>query len=87
MAGIDTGGEAYPRNEGHYEDEAWVENPPGMTLLDHFAGQALVGELACQDEEDVGMYSSNEGCGVLLAGRCYTFAAAMVAEKRRREAT
>lgn len=54
----------------------------GMTLLDHFAGLAMQGELAAQSEED-GQWTDFR----LLARHCYNIAADMIEEKRRREGT
>ena len=46
----------------------------GMSLLDYFAGQALKGLLA----------DGNQRYPEILAESCYTYAAAMVAEKKKR---
>ena len=48
--------------------------PPAMTLLDYFAGQALVG-----------LVNDPLADGQDIARRTYLVAAAMIAEKRRRE--
>ena len=62
----------------------------GMTLLDHFAGQALVGLLAYSPTDDsLGYFGECEGLEKAqvkrMAADCYLLAEAMVAEKRRRE--
>lgn len=71
---IDTGGPAYPwANESSGAD--------GMTLLDYFAGEVLKGQYASQ----------SDSCPILekhfdsISRKAYSQAAAMVAEKRRRE--
>ncbi len=51
---------------------------PGMTLLDYFAGQALHKFTVTEDEFDDIRYAH-------LAGACYDMAAAMLAEKEKRE--
>lgn len=65
----DDGGPAYPCPE-----DGVAGREPGMTLLDYFAGQAmrLCDDVSVTDAAD-------------FAGRCYSVAAAMIAEKRRRE--
>ena len=63
------GGPAFP-----YPDEH-VPNV-GMSLLDYFAGQALTGNLANQDTS--GGYED-------FAKHAYEYAAAMLAERERRQ--
>lgn len=44
MKAIDTGGQAYPSAEVHFNEDGTVNNTEinkGMTLRDYFAGQAL----------------------------------------------
>jgi len=68
-----TGGSAFPYqeiDEGSYLDE-------GMTLLDYFAGQALAG----MEANDVGWDLGHEDTARLA----YSAAAAMIAEKHKRE--
>lgn len=55
----------------------------GISVLDYFAGRALVGELACQDDERMGAYSAPYND---LAGTCYDIATEMLAERKRRQA-
>lgn len=50
----------------------------GMTLLDYFAGQALAGIFAADGALDLKVSE--------IAADCYGLAAAMLAERRRREA-
>lgn len=70
----DTGGEVYPSGE-----LAGYEPSFGMTLLDHFAGLAMQA-LVTSDNWGPKDYDRE------TADRAYGIAAAMVAEKRRREA-
>ncbi len=79
----DTGGNAYPETVTFTS-----ENCPalpraygceGMTLLDYFAGQVIVSLAALPQ------YQAVDDC--ILAHASYSLAAAMVAEKRRRETT
>ena len=65
------------------------ETVKGMTLMDHFAGQALSGILS--DPESMRtVHDIAEERGIhtvdATAQFCYLHAAAMIAEKRRREA-
>jgi hypothetical protein len=81
----DTGGPAFPQ---HWHPEmGWAPEQldQGMTILDEFAKAAMQGELACQSEAD-GVYAESAGFDV-LAIRCYKIAQAMLAEKRRLEAS
>lgn len=56
---IDTGGPAFPRpasidpTQGSLTDgDRVLDEQDGMTLRDHFAGLAMNGELASQDEDN-----------------------------------
>lgn len=85
----DDGGPASSIILGENKDQGFIEFS-GMTLLDHFAGQALVGLLAYSPTDDsLGYFSECEGIETAHANRmakdCYMLAAAMIAEKRRRE--
>ena len=70
-----------PRPEGGFVNRAEYEShQTGMTLLDYFAGQALMGMLAndaCMQEL---LRRGDEG---VLFKRCYRLAAAMLAERER----
>ena len=74
----DTGGTAFPQHP--LETDVLLRNESafqgGMTLLDYFAGQALSGFMA---NTTVDMHPKD------MAECCYNTAAAMIAEKRRRE--
>ena len=76
----DTGGQAFACQYSKYENQG------GMTLLDYFAGQALAG-LTDRDNDGIATVakktdSEYEDVAALYA---YGIAAAMIAEKRRRE--
>lgn len=81
----DTGGAAYP--------VSWAANGAvniklGMTLLDHFAGQAMEGDWASQSEGTGEIVDDMpEDYWAERAKLYYRQAAAMLAEKRRRETT
>ena len=64
------GGAAFPRPEGELHDEQ-----EGMSLLDWFAGTALAGEMAGNNDEWV---DTDE-----LAAYCYRVGKAMIAERNR----
>lgn len=71
----DTGGPAFPQDELDDIGEQTILHP-GLTMLDWFAGQALIsftGATLSFAEKDT-------------ATKAYELAAAMVDEKRRREA-
>lgn len=53
---------------------------PGMTLLDYFAGEAMITAYSSSS-----LVTDADNLPEVLAARCYDFAQAMVAEKRRRE--
>lgn len=84
----DDGGQAFPVViDG-------IHNINGMTLLDWFAGQVLCGiiarELNAVSEHNSRRRMSQEEMiemagGEAIAKSCYVYAAAPVAEKRRRE--
>jgi hypothetical protein len=76
----DNGGPAFPRPVGGDGYGATSDEAVGMTLLDYFAGQALVGMLAQWAVDD---NATPEYRHVAL--HAYTIASAMLAEKRRRE--
>jgi len=73
MSKHDTGGPAMPHNRSLAlcEHCAQEQAHPGMTLLDWFAGQVVVG-----------LYAGNAEA---IARVAYDRAAALVAEKRKRE--
>lgn len=82
------GGPAFP----HTDLNQPLKSPAitGMTMLDWFAGQALVGWLAGPCQGDVlDDYDANTEEFAqhqkLVAETCYGYAESMVAEKRRRE--
>jgi len=93
MSKSDTGGHAFPFDEefdkdGHSIPKAGKRrSQPGMSLLDHFAEGAMRGQLS--SAETVAALAdelrSNEKPEDLIAKISYDYAAAMVAEKRRRE--
>lgn len=99
MATHDTGGAAHP---GRIEaDDYMARDPraewrefrdsgdsaswPGMTLLDWFAGQALAG-IAAFMEADRSCCENDSNLAERTSRYAYDIAAAMVAEKYRREA-
>ena len=73
-----TGGPAFPAIAQMSDQHLRVEWP-GMTLRDYFAGQALVGRLACGGWERSTAFIQNE---VEVA---FKIADAMLAERARRE--
>jgi hypothetical protein len=85
----DDGGSAFPRSrrvkemymdDGGYGRTRIVSvDDGGMTLRDHFAGQALIGELTAQCEH-TGWYTHSE----VLADRCYEIANAMILRRARK---
>lgn len=91
----DTGGPAFPLLLQEKDEEGRISPviQSGMTLLDYFAGQAMLGELASQDyKDDEGRfpggcyYANNVENRLVLAEKSNAIAEAMIAEKRRREA-
>lgn len=89
---FDDGGFAYPQpldGDGNPVGNVWL-GAGGKTLLDWFAGQALVGWLAgpCAGDALDDYDGHPEGFAehqTFVARSCYGYAEAMVAEKRRRE--
>lgn len=82
----DTGGPAFPRAATQEMMEADCFAEEGMTLLDYFAGQALEGFM--QAHGWISYMEHPEHREHLLntyARDSYAIAAAMLAEKRRRE--
>lgn len=85
----DDGGSAFPRSrrvKEMYMDEGGFGrtrivsvDDGGMTLRDHFAGQALIGKLSEQNHE-TGYYTHAEQ----LADDCYTVANAMILRRARK---
>ena len=58
-----------------------------MTLLDYFAGQAMAGVLGGKCGERLASKTQDKGLfAAVISEMSYDLAAAMVAEKRRREA-
>lgn len=67
------GGSAFPVDASCYPI---VIKNPGMSLRDYFAGQALCGMLASEQD---GCFYETESCAV----RAYKFADAMIAEREK----
>ncbi len=77
MSTTKTGGSAFPvQDSEEYNGQRAQYAEPGMTLLDHFAGQALIGFHAHPSNESLGSASG-------IACYCYGIAAAMIAERER----
>ena len=55
----------------------------GMGLRDYFAGQALAGLLAMASHPDAEGLPHDEADYLYVAGRCYTLADAMIAEREK----
>jgi hypothetical protein len=72
---VDDGGPAFPRAPGSTDYESWSAHK-GMTLLDYFAGQALVGMMQLEDWKD--------RVPTEIACWAYDQAEAMLAERTRR---
>ena len=68
MSKQDDGGPAFPGNREQNESGVWFNGWPGMSLRDWFAGQALAGLLA------------NENDGAIVK-QAYLFADAMLAAR------
>lgn len=100
MAKFDDGGMAFPLGTTFYPDGRECDSAQyGLTLLDYFAARALPGVLQNVAENAAlavkasGMNPMDkevmrevlEEANKLAAKGCYDIAAAMVAEKRRRE--
>ena len=65
---VDNGGWAFPQAQGG-----------GMSMLEWYAGQALVGELAAYTREEDSNYAP-----AATASRCFDVAQAMIAEHAKR---
>ena len=95
MSDHDTGGPAFPSEQGH-TNGTWNQTyDPGMTLEDWYAGQARWSHdlfLGLRRTEHQKMLADprheyQERCDLELEVEWrYDYAAAMIAEKRRREA-
>ena len=82
---FDDGGQAFP------DPAPCDDGAQGMTLLDYFAGKALAGILASPAYVEAMLEYARQArggkvAGEILSNACYDYAAAMIAEKRRREA-
>jgi len=78
----DDGGPAYPVSF----PSDWHEKHGGMSLLDAFAMKVLPAVYAEKmSEMKKNDFAPADWRNVVIADECYTMAAAMVAEKRRRE--
>ncbi len=79
------GGPAFPRAHGHkmamHTKELSSEGQEGMSLLDWFAGQALMGYLAAFATEKL-----NFPDDLKIAGWCYDTADRMIEEREKRNA-
>ncbi len=80
-ANFDDGGPAYPQNA---EWGTATPVPEGMTLLDWFAGRAMQGILSNPTWNGINLAFDDDVHGT-AARTAYTYARAMVAEKRRLE--
>lgn len=80
---VDTGGHAYP-SEFQSTQYRNYERHTGMTLRDHFAGQAALGLIFAYSKDHRVQY--DEIPMDLLAERAYELADEMVARKRETEA-
>jgi hypothetical protein len=95
----DTGGAAFPTDSAH-QNGPNIYHFEGMTLRDYFAGQALQGLLSARFDDDiltqaravmgVGEDEASQSTADITMRACstiaYGWAAAMISEKRRREA-
>ena len=77
-AALNDGGPAYPHLHEGCQQVNKTEHWPGISILDWFAGQALVGNLASAEKELGGFPSAQS-----LAGACYEAASAMLRERER----
>ena len=75
MSNEKTGGPAYPRTGEGFGNP--IYDTPGMTLLDHFAGMAMQGQLSAVPLQEEWPEH------VDIASRSYKYAAAMIAERIR----
>ena len=90
MSKIDTGGDAYPNEQGQHSNGSWNQTYfPGMTLLDYFAGQATEGDVQIYTPimvlQEGALRLHDTGRKRTRVGAKYAYAAAMIAEKRRLE--
>ena len=95
MSKYNDGGAAFPRRVAQVDnperfDEEELAPQQGLSMVDWFAGQALMGAFAGAGSEGY-PFSADYGDGsedpsVTVARHCYLLADAMIAEKRRREA-
>ena len=84
---FDDGGQAYPVPLDDFRDWQRGHPAPGMTLRDYFAGKAmegLIGPLYVMLNEGHNVDARAESFAMVRSA--YDTAAAMIAEKRRREA-
>lgn len=74
---------AHPLAFPHVLPEGFVYAEGGMTLWDHYAGRAMTGllQIPHPDRADESAYA---GFPEMLAGDCFDFADAMMAERARR---
>lgn len=102
MSNIDNGGAAYPLSCSTPKPDGGIHRPceygdenPGMTLLDYFAAQALA-SIGSNRVEGLGWkiigdraYGSGQWrtTPAMQAEAAYRIAEAMIAEKRKREAS
>lgn len=77
----DTGGPAMPTDHDYNCEHGMFVPSAGMTLLDYFAGRALL-TIAIPSHADKQVLKAHYESVALT---CYDIAAVMVAEKRRRE--
>lgn len=79
-----TGGPAFPYQDPSY-DGNWNKDRyvNGMSLLDYFAGQALMGLLA--NNEEIPPFKTREEVTEYFARSSYQFARAMIAERSKDE--
>lgn len=82
MNSLNNGGPAYPV-ANMYETQLHVHS--GMTLLDYFAGQALMGRLGSGRYENIGNSSFNKESFDALAVLSYKISAAMIEERKKYE--
>ena len=87
MPEIDTGGRASPTframkfsNSAGTTKYDLVQDEPGMNLLDHFAGIAFQEFVKAHIESSIDDLSKD-----IIARESYSYATAMIAEKRRLE--
>ena len=72
--------QAFPRPRTEVdEDKEFNYGQPGMTLLDWYAGKALVGDMSAFTKELDHCYDPD-----MVAVRCFDYAEAMLAERQKR---